>query len=80
MQDYIERNQPGHHVAPQKASGVHAPAHAGNFIICGQDIILDALSNYMNQAGIPSLRSYMGSYDALTALYKDDVQLASAHL
>ena len=49
-------------------------------IICGQDIILDVLSNYVSQAGIESLRSYIGSYDALTALYKDEVQVASSHL
>lgn len=49
-------------------------------VICGQDIILDVLSNYMTQAGFECLRSYVGSYDALTALYKGEVQVASAHL
>lgn len=52
----------------------------GRFVICGQDVILDVLSNYVTQAGVECLRSYIGSYDALTALYKDDVQVASAHL
>lgn len=50
------------------------------FVICGQDIILDVLSNYIAQTGIESLRSYIGSYDALTDLYKDRVQVASSHL
>ena len=50
------------------------------FVICGQDIILDVLSNYIAQTGVESLRSYIGSYDALTDLYKDKVQVASAHL
>lgn len=50
------------------------------FVICGQDVILDVLSNYVTQAGVECLRSYIGNYDALTALYKDDVQVASAHL
>ncbi|MDO5044335.1 MAG: helix-turn-helix transcriptional regulator [Coriobacteriia bacterium] len=49
-------------------------------ILCGQDIILDVLSNYLFQAGVRCLRSYVGSYDALTALYKDEVQVASVHL
>lgn len=49
-------------------------------VICGQDIILDVLSNYIAQAGFECLRSYVGSYDALTALYKGEVQVASAHL
>lgn len=52
----------------------------GKFVICGQDIILDVLSNYIAQTGIESLRSYIGSYDALTNLYKDKVQVASSHL
>lgn len=49
-------------------------------VICGQDVILDVLSNYITQAGFECLRSYVGSYDALTALYKGEVQVASAHL
>lgn len=56
------------------------PSRGERFVICGQDIILDVLSNYVAQAGIDSLRAYVGSYDALTALYKDEVQVASAHL
>lgn len=80
VQDYIERSQPGRE-SPAKASPTAAFApQQDSFVICGQDIILDALSNYMNQAGVPSLRSYVGSYDALTSLYKDEVQLASSHL
>lgn len=69
-------------------SGIESSSHAvsntceskGRVVICGQDIILDALSNYLSQAGFLSLRSYVGSYDALTSLYKDEVQVASAHL
>ncbi len=49
-------------------------------MICGQDIILDVLSNYVAQTGIESLRAYIGSYDALADLYKDRVQVASSHL
>ena len=56
------------------------PSQERPFVICGQDIILDVLSNYLSQAGVRCLRSYVGSYDALTALYKDQVQVASAHL
>jgi len=52
----------------------------GRFVICGQDIILDVLSNYVAQTGVDSLRSYIGSYDALIDLYKDKAQVASSHL
>lgn len=80
VQDYIERSQSGCERPTQAAPAATFAPQPNSFVICGQDIILDALSNYMNQAGIPSLRSYVGSYDALTSLYKDEVQLASSHL
>lgn len=55
---------------------------SGNFVICGQDIMLDVLSNYVERhpKGGPTLRSYIGSYSSLTALYHGDIQVASAHL
>ena len=51
-----------------------------NFIICGQDLILDVLSNYMRLNGVPALRAYIGSYDSLISLYQDKIQVASSHL
>ncbi|MFT8395404.1 substrate-binding domain-containing protein [Propionibacterium sp.] len=76
VQAYISSSKKVH--VPETTS----PSNRGmdRFVICGQDIILDVLSNYVAQAGIDSLRAYIGSYDALTALYKDSVQVASAHL
>jgi putative molybdopterin biosynthesis protein len=52
------------------------------FVICGQDLILDVLSNYieMHPKGTQALRSYIGSYNSLTALYHGNVQVASVHL
>lgn len=67
-------------VRPSGARFAAVPNRGERFVICGQDIILDVLSNYISQAGVDSLRSYIGSYDALTALYKDEVQVASTHL
>ena len=52
----------------------------GGFTICGQDLILDILSNYMRSHGIPALRAYIGSYDSLMLLYKNKVNVASSHL
>lgn len=72
------------YIALLKGGGTTITALSGNIkeklVICGQDIILDILSNYVTQAGFNSLRSYVGSYDSLTALYKDEVQVASSHL
>ena len=50
------------------------------FIICGQDLILDVLSNYMRLRGVPALRAYIGSYDSLILLYRKKINVASAHL
>jgi putative molybdopterin biosynthesis protein len=52
----------------------------GEFVICGQDLMLDVLSNYLRSNGIPALRAYIGSYDSLTLLYKNKVNVASSHL
>lgn len=53
-----------------------------SFVICGQDIMLDVLSNYVEHhpKGAPALRAYIGSYNSLIALYQGTVQVASAHL
>jgi len=52
------------------------------FVICGQDIMLDILSRYLQYKvkGIKALRSYMGSYNGLYALYHGDVQITATHL
>lgn len=57
-------------------------AFSNNFIICGQDPILDVLSNYLERytKGVKALRSYIGSYNSLTSLYHGQIQVASTHL
>ncbi|ADY54836.1 DNA binding domain protein, excisionase family [Syntrophobotulus glycolicus DSM 8271] len=52
------------------------------FVLCGQDVILDILSRYLelHPHGIQTFRSYVGSYGGLYALYQGSVQLATAHL
>ena len=54
----------------------------GSFIICGQDVILDVLASYLAEHpwGRPALRAYIGSYNGLAALYRGEVQAATAHL
>lgn len=81
VQDYIA----GTHRALEQDAPEHlrtppSTPRRERIVICGQDVILDVLSNYITQAGFECLRSYVGSYDALTALYKGEVQVASAHL
>jgi putative molybdopterin biosynthesis protein len=51
-------------------------------IICGQDIILDTLARHLEKKlpGTRVLRNYCGSSDALLALYRGLVNVATAHL
>lgn len=52
------------------------------FIICGQDIILDILSRYleMHTSGIHNLRYYQGSYNSLYSMYKGKATIATSHM
>ncbi|CAB1262582.1 PBP superfamily domain protein [Clostridiaceae bacterium BL-3] len=53
-----------------------------DFVICGQDMLLDILSRYieMHYPEIRTFRSYVGSYKGLLGLYMGKVQVATAHL
>lgn len=53
---------------------------ADGFIICGQDVILDILSNALRMHGVMALRAYIGSYDSLVSLYQDRINVATSHL
>lgn len=55
---------------------------SNGFVICGQDILLDILSRYLQHHpdGVGALRSYTGSYNGLYELYHGSVQLATVHL
>ncbi|MDP4178701.1 MAG: helix-turn-helix transcriptional regulator [Bacillota bacterium] len=58
------------------------PSYNNNFIICGQDILLDILTRHLEnyQRGVQALRYYTGSYNGLVDLYKGKVTVASCHL
>jgi len=57
-------------------------ASGNDFIICGQDISLDLLANYMSSAtdAISVYRSNLGGYNGIYALYNGRVHAATAHL
>lgn len=50
------------------------------FIICGQDLILDVLSNYMRLHNVLAVRAYIGSYDGLVSLYRNKVNVTASHM
>jgi putative molybdopterin biosynthesis protein len=68
-------------ISVQSKAHVEATKNNG-FVICGQDIILDILSRYLqyHANGVQALRSYVGSYNGLYALYHGEVQISSVHL
>lgn len=86
VKEYITRSKESQSVTNISSSDVSGFSLSGNekksdgFIICGQDLILDVLSNYMRLHGVPALRAYIGSYDSLVSLYRNKVNVASAHL
>ncbi len=50
------------------------------FIISGQDVVLDILSNYLRQNSIVTDRCYLSSFEGLLALYEKKVDAAACHL
>lgn len=67
---------------PQSGSPMTDISRKSNFVICGQDILLDILSRYLqlHSVGIQALRSYVGSYNGLYALYHGNAHMAAVHL
>jgi putative molybdopterin biosynthesis protein len=63
--------------APALGSGPGADIVSGSVIICGQDPCLDLL---LGRISGPVLRSYMGCYNGLYALYHGRVTMAASHL
>lgn len=68
--------------SPSQPRNYDSPQQGQNFIICGQDAILDILSRHLeaHPDGVRSLRSYIGSYNGLYALYQGKAQVATAHM
>ncbi len=55
---------------------------ASSIVLCGQDVVLDKICDWVNATSydFQVLRSHMGSYNALCALYNGRVNIATAHL
>ncbi|MDR1909465.1 MAG: substrate-binding domain-containing protein, partial [Spirochaetaceae bacterium] len=62
--------------------GPEETAWERDFIICGQDISIDIMVNYLdiNPDAARIYRSYLGSYNALYALYHGQINMAVIHL
>lgn len=67
---------------PQVCHPEESPTHQQGLVICGQDMLLDILSRYLERHlnGIHTFRHYVGSFSGLLALYHDKVQMTAVHL
>lgn len=61
---------------------LYEPTSSRDYVICGQDVILDILSRHLefNLHGARILRSYTGCYNGLFALYLGKIQISTVHL
>ena len=83
---YIARSRHEQSVQPVRrveiSSELLSPAAASEkpFVISGQDVVLDILSNYLHQGGLAADRCYLSSFEGLLALYEGKVDAAACHL
>ena len=83
---YIARSRHEQSVQPVRRVEINStllrPADKAEppFIISGQDVVLDILSNYLHQNGIVTDRCYLSSFEGLLALYEKKVDAAACHL
>lgn len=83
---YIARSRHEHSTAPVQRVDTHStlltpdPPGQPEWILSGQDVVLDILANYLHQADIRVGRTYLNSFEGLLSLYQQKVQAAACHL
>lgn len=86
VNNYIARSRHEKQTAPVTKINVQSSLlnvmenQGRGFIISGQDVILDILSNYLCHYGVQTLRAYLGSFESILSLYQDSVDVATSHL
>ena len=83
---YIARSRHEHSTRPVKNIDTHSTLLTPDqddrpeLIISGQDVVLDILANYLQQAGVNTARTYLNSFEGLLSLYQGNIQVAACHL
>lgn len=83
---YIARSRHEWSVQPvRRVEAVSALLHPSSgegerFVLSGQDVVLDILANFLQQAGVNAQRCYLSSFEGLLALYEGKVDAAACHL
>ena len=73
---YIARSRHEHSTRPVKNIDTHSTLLTPDvteeppLIISGQDVVLDILANYLQQAGVYAARTYLSSFEGLLSLYE----------
>ena len=86
VNDYIAKSRHETQTAPVRRIQVESTllnsmgSGDSEFVISGQDVVLDVLTNFLNQNDIHAIRAYLGSFEGLLSLYQDRVQVATSHL
>lgn len=83
---YIARSRHEHSTMPVKKVDTHStlltPEESAepDLILAGQDVLLDILANYLQDAGIHAARTYLSSFESLLSLYQGKIHVAACHL
>ena len=83
---YIARSRHEHSTMPVKKVDTHStlltPDEAAqpDLILAGQDVVLDILANFLQQAGLNAARTYLSSFEGLLSLYQDKIHVCACHL
>ncbi len=83
---YIARSRHEHSTRPVRNIDTHSTlltpdkAEDPELILSGQDVVLDILANYLQQAGVSAARTYLNSFEGLLSLYQDNIHVAACHL
>ena len=83
---YIARSRHEHSTRPVKNIDTHSTLltpekdETPELIISGQDVVLDILTNYLQQEGVNTARTYLSSFEGLLSLYQDNIHVAACHL
>ena len=83
---YIARSRHEHSTMPVKTVDTHStlltPDETAEpeLILAGQDVVLDILANYLQQADVNAVRTYLGSFEGLLSLYQDKIHVCACHL
>lgn len=83
---YIARSRHEHSTMPVKKVDTHSTlltppeAEEPELILAGQDVVLDILANYLQEAGVSAARTYLSSFEGLLSLYQSKIHVAACHL